>query len=81
MEAQADKNQDSTFEKGSGRVHQSIRKMMLNNFLGGLAWGLGTVLGATLVVGSLLWFFSKLDTAPLIGDYINNILNYIQSSR
>jgi hypothetical protein len=36
------------------------RNILLANFLGGLAWGIGTVIGATLIValiGTFLGFF------------------------
>jgi hypothetical protein len=64
--------------RGHTRVQVSIGKMLVNNFLGGLAWGFGTVLGATVVVALVLFILSKLDTIPLIGDFINNILEEIQ---
>lgn len=64
--------------KGYMRVYISTAKVLLNNFLGGLAWGFGTVLGATVVVALVLFMLSKLDTVPIIGDFINNILEEIQ---
>ena len=65
--------------RGHTRVHISTWKVILNNFLGGLAWGLGTVLGATVVVAVLIILLSKLHSIPFIGDLIGNILQSIQS--
>ncbi|HEY4694390.1 MAG TPA: DUF5665 domain-containing protein [Candidatus Nanoarchaeia archaeon] len=55
----------------------SALRMTFNSFLSGLAWGVGSVLGATVVVSLLFYFFGLLDTAPLIGDYISKILENI----
>ena len=64
--------------RGHTRIHISTGKVVLNNFLGGLAWGFGTVLGATLVVGLVIFILSKLNSIPVIGDFISDILQGIQ---
>jgi hypothetical protein len=64
--------------RGHTRIHVSTWKMVLNNFLGGLSWGFGTVLGATVVVGIVIIILSKLNTIPVIGDFFNNILRSLQ---
>ena len=52
--------------------------MVFNNFLGGLSWGFGTVLGATVVVGLVIIILSKLDSVPIIGEFFSSILQSIQ---
>lgn len=42
------------------------RKLMWVSFLKGLASGFGAFLGATIVVGALLWFLSLFDSVPFI---------------
>ncbi|MDP2720400.1 MAG: DUF5665 domain-containing protein [bacterium] len=66
-------------QRGHTRIHISTWKVILNNFLGGLAWGLGTVLGATVIVAVLIILVSKLHSIPFIGDFIGNILQSIPS--
>ena len=61
-------------------IKASIGKMMFANFLSGMAWGLGTVVGATVIVTLLIFIVGQLNTAPLIGGYISNILNNIPST-
>lgn len=61
-------------------IKASVGKMMFANFLSGIAWGFGTVVGATVVVTLIIFLFSQLNTAPIIGDYISQIMNYIQPS-
>ena len=69
---------DVTAGRGHTRIHISTGKVILNNLLGGLAWGFGTVLGATVVVGIVIFILSKLNTIPIIGDFFSNILQGIQ---
>lgn len=61
-------------------IKASIGRMMFANFLSGMAWGLGTVIGATFVLAFLIFVLSQLNTVPLIGNYIADILNYIQNN-
>ena len=72
------KSQDVTTGRGYQRVHAPIGRMLLNNLLGGIAWGFGTVLGATIVVALLILLLSKLNSVPIIGDFFSNILQTIQ---
>ncbi|OGY22265.1 MAG: hypothetical protein A2126_03470 [Candidatus Woykebacteria bacterium GWB1_45_5] len=77
-EKTGDEYSDVTAGRGHTKIHISTGKVVLNNFLGGLAWGFGTVLGATLVVGLVIFVLSKLNSIPIIGDFINDILQGIQ---
>jgi len=65
--------------KGHAKIHISTGKMVVNNFLGGLAWGFGTVLGATLIVALVIFILSKLGTVPIIGDFVSDILQSLQN--
>lgn len=38
----------------------SRKDIMVHNFLGGLAWGLGTVVGASVVVAIIGWILNSL---------------------
>jgi len=69
---------DVTAGRGHTRIHISTGKVVLNNFLGGLAWGFGTVLGATLVVALVIFVLTKLNNVPVIGDFFSSILQTIQ---
>ena len=50
---------DKTAERGYDRVSLPLGRIMLNNFLGGLAWGFGTVVGATLLVAIAIWIIAQ----------------------
>lgn len=66
--------------KGYTKIHISTWKVVLNNFLGGLAWGFGTVLGATLVVALMIIALTQLNGIPILGDFFSGILETIQTS-
>jgi hypothetical protein len=44
------------------------RTIIVNNFLGGLAWGFGTVIGATVVVAILITLAKNFTFIPFIND-------------
>ena len=50
---------------------------MVDNFLGGLAWGLGTFIGASVVVAILAFLLSQVDLIPGIGKIIARIIDVI----
>jgi hypothetical protein len=58
----------------------STSKLILNGFLSGLAWGFGSVIGASLVVALILFLLSQLDTAPIIGKFIKSIIDSINNT-
>lgn len=51
------------------------------NFVRGLCFGLGTIIGGTVVVAFLIWLLGQLaGLMPWIGDYIQEIIHAIQKS-
>ncbi|MEE9427572.1 MAG: DUF5665 domain-containing protein [Paracoccaceae bacterium] len=57
------------------RLHNSIPKLIIFNLIRGLAFGLGTVLGATILVWILGQFLSNIDFIPIIGEWAAEIAN------
>jgi len=60
------------------RIHNSIPKMMGFQLLRGLAFGLGSFLGATIIVSSLVYLLSFIDFLPVIGDWARQISEMIK---
>lgn len=54
-------------------------QMYKMSFLKGIVAGLGGVIGATIVLGLVLWILSLFDQTPLIGPLFDNIQNTIES--
>ena len=68
-------------DKGFARVSMSRGSLIANNFLGGLAWGFGSALGATVVFALLIWILGILGAVPFIGDVVNSILDQVDPTR
>ena len=61
------------------KVHNSFGRLILFQLVRGLAFGLGSVLGATIVVSILAWFISQIEFIPLIGNWASEILQQIET--
>jgi len=46
-------------ERIKAQATMKKKDIIINNFLGGLAWGLGTVVGATVVVAAVGWLLNS----------------------
>lgn len=63
------------------RVNRSMKKLFINNFVGGIAWGLGVTVGLTLVLAIVGFFIGQLDYVPIIGTFVSDIVNFIDQNR
>ncbi|QDX95215.1 hypothetical protein EEL32_19770 [Brevibacillus laterosporus] len=57
------------------------RRLIWTNFVAGLARGLGLTIGTAIVLALLGTLLSKFLSIPIIGDYIKEIIEYVQSYR
>lgn len=48
------------------------KDIMLNNFLGGIAWGIGTVIGASVIVGTIGYILNKLGVLSAVSSLFGN---------
>lgn len=51
-------------------INMKKKDIMIGNFLGGIAWGVGSVVGATVIVGILIYVLKILG----LFNYLNAIL-------
>lgn len=54
----------------SQAIYKSRRQLITDNFISGMAWGVGSVIGATIIVGILGIAIVKTKQIPLIGDIV-----------
>lgn len=59
------------------RMHNSLSKLIWFNFMRGLAFGLGSVIGATVLVSILVYLLRGIDFIPIIGDWATEVLSII----
>ena len=60
-------------------MHDKPLRLLMFNFARGLAFGLGTVLGASLLLSMAAWALAQIDFIPVIGDWAKQIADEIQS--
>lgn len=63
------------------RVHNSIPRMLAFNFMRGLAVGLGTVLGATVLLSAMVWSLSQIEFLPIIGEWAAQIAAQMRAAQ
>lgn len=61
------------------RVHNSIWRLALWQFIRGLALGLGTAVGATALVSALVILLSQIEFVPILGDLATAIIEEIDN--
>ncbi|MDA0222213.1 MAG: DUF5665 domain-containing protein [Rhodobacterales bacterium] len=80
------KNQLASLAQGLERLNNqtflkrqnSPVRLLAFRFLGGLAFGLGSFLGATLVVSLLVFSLAQINFIPIIGEWAAQIAERIQ---
>jgi hypothetical protein len=56
-------------------------KFLFYNFISGVAGGLGTAFGATIIFALIVWLLSKMQPLPFLGEWVAKMLDYIQQVR
>lgn len=59
-------------------VHNSLWRLFLLRFVSGLFTGLGTVLGATVLVSLAVVWLQQIEWIPLVGDWAAGIASEIE---
>ena len=61
------------------QMHNRSMRLLAFTFARGLAFGLGTFLGASLLLSVAAWALAQIDFLPIIGDWAKQIAAEIQS--
>lgn len=62
------------------RMHDSVLKVIGFNFLRGLAFGLGTVLGASVLLSVLAWSLAQVEFLPVVGEWASEIARHMREA-
>ena len=62
------------------KVHSSWWRLMWFQFLRGLAFGLGSVVGATILVSVLVYVLSFVDFVPVLGEWAREIIRIVEGT-
>ena len=60
------------------RTYNSTGRLLWLQFLRGVAFGLGSVVGATIVVSILVYALSSVDFIPVIGEWAAEVIEVIE---
>ena len=63
------------------RVHNSIWRLLGFQFARGLAFGLGSVMGASSLVSLLAWWVAQFEFLPIIGEWATRLLEEMNIER
>lgn len=50
-------------------LYQSVPRVLLFRFASGMAVGLGTVIGATVLLSLIIWALAQIEFIPIIGEW------------
>lgn len=59
------------------RIHNSAWRLMWFQFLRGLAFGFGSVVGASIVVSIVGYILNQMEVVPIIGDWAKQLASEI----
>ncbi len=62
-------------------VNHSKKTIFSNNFIGGIAWGLGATLGLAIFFAIIAFIGSHINFVPIVGNFVSEVANYILSTR
>ncbi|MFC4734967.1 DUF5665 domain-containing protein [Bacillus daqingensis] len=59
----------------------NTREVIKTNLIAGVARGVGLTVGTAIFIGLLILILSQLVSAPLVGEYIANLLDIVEANR
>ena len=63
------------------QIHRSTPRLLWFQLLRGLAFGLGSVVGATILVSVLVYTLSSIDFVPVVGEWAAKVIGVIEGAR
>ena len=57
-----------------------MKKIILNNFIGGIFWAVGATIGVSIIIGLLGALVKNIDLVPVIGTFISSVIDFIQAT-
>ncbi len=67
-------------ESKSEHIYRSRKQIITNNFLGGIAWGIGVTIGLSIFLAAIAFISSHIDFIPIVGEFVAGVLNYVLTS-
>ncbi|HKC14784.1 MAG TPA: DUF5665 domain-containing protein [Patescibacteria group bacterium] len=58
------------------KVEMSRKQIIVNNFIGGISWGLGATIGLAIILAILTLVLKTVNLVPLVGDFAAKVSVY-----
>ncbi len=71
--------QPATVQDKALIIYKTRKQLFFDNLIAGIAWGLGSGIGATLVLALIGFLLARSQELPFVGQIIQNGLNTIQN--
>jgi len=62
------------------KTHGKVKQIVISNFIGGISWGLGATVGASIVLALFGIILSKVNLIPIVGDFVLQITNFVNQN-
>ena len=62
-------------------LHRNKKEIIINNFIGGIAWAVGATVGLAIIVAILGLILQNINLVPFVGNFIADIINFIIDKR
>jgi hypothetical protein len=68
---------NSIMSEPSEKIYRSKKDIFINNFIGGVAWGLGASLGLAVLIAIIGYIISRIDWVPIMGSIVSEASNQV----
>lgn len=59
------------------QIYNKRSTIFVNNFIGGIAWGLGATFGVSILIAILGFVASQANLVPIVGSFVSDIINFV----
>lgn len=59
------------------RAEEGKKQLIINNFIGGIAWAFGAIIGVALVVSILGLILKNINFIPYIGNFVARVIEFV----
>lgn len=56
------------------KVYRSKKEIFIDNFIGGIAWAAGSMVGLAIMFAIVGYLLSRIDLVPILGDFLGNVM-------
>ena len=63
------------------RIYKNRKRMIADNFIGGIAWSLGVVIGGTITLAILSFILGHINVLPVVGEFVGQIVEFVEQNQ